>query len=397
MSVVEKNKESVESFLSGKLSRVDVGAIQAELRRLWLEAATSNHDEPDHPQISRACSCNLVLFTDDEDAQTAQGNVLDSIVLRNPARAILTILNNDASKGKRLEAWVSARCHMGSGARQICSEQITVVADNPLEEELISVIDSLVLGDQPTFVWWTLCDLNGDVVGPYLGCARRFIVDSGQAPYSFQFMSNLNNIVESVGDCIGVSDLNWSRLLGIRRALAEEFERAPFTPESLEKIVEVTISSNGQELQSDDCSVQGLLLTGWLASRLGWTPTTFARESDQAHSRARFNRKDGKDVNVEFHSMPFNDVIPGAVYHVVVKMEDGHSVEVYRDPAVELSSLVVLVRKDGTRTRELIAEEAPLDVVALMCAELDELTGDKVFAESLETAFDLIQLACEPA
>lgn len=392
MSVQEKSPEGVESFLSGKMSRVDVGAIQAELRRLWLQAATSDHEESDHPQISRACSCNLVLFTEHEDAQTVQSNILDSVVLQHPARAIMTILDNQA-KERGIEAWVSARCHMGAGARQICSEQITVVAQNAKEEELTSVIDSLILGDQPTFVWWTVPDISGDRIGAYLACARRVIVDSSLAPFSLQYLCNLHRLFDNFEGCLAVSDLNWARLLGIRRALAEEFERSPLQLTDLHRIAKITISSNGQELQADDCSVQSLLLLGWIASRLDWQPVYLGRENGAVHSGAKFKRTDGKIVETEFHSTTFDHVPPGTVFHVVVQLEDGRSVEVYRDPAVELGSLVVIVRENTKRVRELIADESPSDIVALMSDELDELGPDTVFGESLAKAFELVEAA----
>ncbi len=390
---IAKGQESVESFLSGKMSRVDVAAIQTELRRLWLEAATT-HDESEQPQVSRACSCNLVLFTDREDAQTSQSALLDAIVLRHPARSILTIMHQDASE-KRLEGWVSARCHMTQGAKQICSEQITIVAEKADEEELISVIDSLVLGDQPTFLWWTLPDITGDRIGPYLACVRRAVVDSGLAPYSFHFLSNLHNIVESVGECLGVSDLNWARLVGLRRALSEEFERAPFSVADIDNIKSVKVWTNGQELQADDCSIQALLLVGWLAGRLGWLPVYLGRETESSSSCARFERKKGA-VEVEFKSMPFTNVIPGAVFQIVVELDDGRAIEISRDPAIELQNLLVTVREGDRKVRELIADDASSDVVVLMSDELDELGPDMVFAESLKLAFDLIQLVCVP-
>jgi glucose-6-phosphate dehydrogenase assembly protein OpcA len=391
---VEKGQDSVESFLSGRMSRVDVTAIQAELRRLWMEAATTG-DGAEHPQVSRACSCNLVLFTDDEDAQSAKGAVLDEVVLRNPARAILTIFNGE-SPNKRLDGWVSARCHMAGNFKQICSEQITIVAEGTSDEELISVIDSLVLGDQPTYLWWTIADLTGDKIGPYLVCASRVIVDSSSSPFSFRYLNNLDNIVESVEGCIGVSDLNWSRLAGIRRALAEEFERSPLSISDLNSIKTIRVWTNGQEFQDDDCSIQALLLVGWLASRLGWTPSYLGREGGKSPSRARFDRTGGGTAEVEFKSMPFEHVQSGAVFQLEVVLEDGRAVEIARDPAVELNNLVVLVRKGADKVRELIADDTASDVVGLVCRELDEPAGDPVFGEALSLAADLVNLVSLP-
>lgn len=383
------SNEAVESFLSGKLSQVDVAKIQSELRRLWLEAATTGEDK--NQQISRACSCNLVLFTDSEEAQSTKGSVLDEVVLRQPSRAILTIWRK--SEAKRLEAWVSARCHMvpGGKGKQICSEQITILSEGANEEELISVIDSLVLGDLPVFLWWTLLDISGDAIGPFLGCARRLILDSGLSPWSFRYLRNLDNITESTEGCVVVSDLNWSRLRGIRRAVAEEFERSPLNISDLKRISKIKVWTNGQEFQEDDCSVQALLLVGWLSSRLGWTATSLHRDADK-RSRAAYDRGDGSTVEVEFKSVPFHHVISGAVIQLVIELEDGRALEIARDPSVETQQLLVLVREGDRRVRDLVMDDIAADDVSLMTEELDHLEADTVFAESLAAAHNLIQL-----
>lgn len=386
------SNDAVESFLSGKLSQVDVAKIQSELKRLWLEAATTGEDSN---QISRACTCNLVLFTDSVEAQTTRGSVLDDVVLRQPARAILTIWRQ--SQTKRLEAWVSARCHMvpGGKGKQICSEQITILSEGASDQELISVIDSLVLGDLPVFLWWTIVDISGDAIGPFLACANRVVVDSGLAPWSFRYLRNLHNITDTTDGEIVVSDLNWARLRGLRRAVAEEFERSPLNLADLAKISKIKVWTNGQELQEDDCSVQALLLIGWIASRLGWTPMSLGRDSAK-RSRASYKKDAGGTVEVEFKSVPFEHVVPGSVFQLVIEMEGGRALEVSRDPAIETQQLLVLVREGDTKVRDLVMDDVPADDVSLMTEELDQLEADPVFAESLSAAHDLIHLIESP-
>lgn len=382
------SNEAVESFLSGKLSQVDVAKIQSELKRLWLEAATTGEDSN---QISRACTCNLVLFTDSVEAQTTKGSVLDDVVLRQPARAILTIWRQ--SQTKRLEAWVSARCHMvpGGKGKQICSEQITILSEGASDQELISVIDSLVLGDLPVFLWWTIVDISGDAIGPFLACAKRVVVDSGLAPWSFRYLRNLHNITDTTDGEIVVSDLNWARLRGLRRAVAEEFERSPLNLADLARISKIKVLTNGQELQEDDCSVQALLLIGWIASRLGWTPSALGRDSDK-RSRASYKKDGGGTVDVEFKSVPFENVVSGSVCQLVIEMEGGHALEISRDPSIETQQLLVLVREGDTKVRDLVMDDVPADDVYLVTEELDQLEPDAVFAESLAAAHELIQL-----
>src|SRR5438094_6962109 len=115
----------VEQFLSGKLTQVDVASLERELRSLW-STASSDHPEANLRAVNRICVLNLILFSTDPDAETSAANVLDDITIAHPCRALLAI--SRPSQQKRLEAWVSARCHMPTpkSQKQICCEQITV-------------------------------------------------------------------------------------------------------------------------------------------------------------------------------------------------------------------------------------------------------------------------------
>ena len=84
------NQSGQSAFLSGKMSQVDVKAIQSELNKLWQNASTAKPGE-DVPQIVRACSTNLILYTDRPDAETDDSAILDELVQIHPACGSLTI------------------------------------------------------------------------------------------------------------------------------------------------------------------------------------------------------------------------------------------------------------------------------------------------------------------
>lgn len=380
-----KSTQQLKAFLGGTLCQVDVKAIQTELNSLWLKASTSSPDE-EYPQVVRACSANLILYTDRDDAEKTDADLLDEVVQQHPARAILSICRPVADFNK-IEAWVSARCHLVGGGRQVCSELITVLAEGNAGQELISVIDSLLIGDLPIFVWWTIDDLNGEKIAPFLMNARRLIVDSSRAPFSFSFVRDLQALVESTEECIHISDLNWRRLLGIRSAIAEEFDRAPLAISDLQKIKKVKLASCGQELNEDKCSTQALLILGWLASRLGWEPVSFGKE-DGKGTIAKYSN----NVEVTFTSTPMNHVAQGSVYEVELEIKGGKKLRISRDPSGEAGSLVVCLKENDKTVRELIADDSDLDRVTLVGFELEELTADCIFAQSLSSAMELIEL-----
>lgn len=387
-SQLESKGETLESFLSGKLSSVDVRKIEAELSKLWTQASVTSGEG--HPQVIRACSGNLILYTDRDDAESTDANMLDAIVLAHPSRAILAICREADSP--RLEAWVSARCHLdpATGSKQICSEQITVLSEGNLENELVSVIDSLLLGDLPSFLWWTCAELSGDKLASFLSCISRLIVDSSRSPFSFKYLRDLQQIAENMESCISISDLNWRRLLGLRAALAEEFERSPLSIKSLAEINKVKIISCGQQFQEDACSLQALLFVGWLSSRLSWDPVSLGKEPGKG-VLARFRNK-SQSIDVSFSTQELSHVAPGSIFELELQTESGQNIRISRDPSGEAGSLVVTVLQNGKKIRELLADDSDLDRVHLVGYELEDLSYDKIFYESLNAAYELIHL-----
>jgi glucose-6-phosphate dehydrogenase assembly protein OpcA len=384
-----KRSQSVDSFLSGRQAQVDVRKIEQELARLWTKASDSS-GASESPQIVRACSANLILYSDREDAEIRDANILDQVMATHPCRAILSICR--PAQERKLTAWVTARCRLatGPGAKQICSEQITVLAEGDLEIELVSVVESLLLGDLPVFLWWATADLSGDKLGPFLACTRRLIVDSAYAPYSFAYLRSLHQIVDSTSSCIAVTDLNWRRLLGIRSAIADEFERSPFSLADLKNIARVKVTCCGQELQGDDCSLQSLLFIGWLAGRLGWEPISFAKDS-KTGSLACFEHED-RSIAVEFSSIEMSRVLPGSIFEIEIGLAGGRKLLISRDPAAEAGPLVATVFDNDKQIREVVADDSESDRIRLAEVELDEQGPDPVFEQSLDCASNLLRL-----
>lgn len=383
--------EGIESFLSGKLSQVDVRKIENELKQLWTQAVENPAENEQHPQVIRSCSSNIILYSDRADAETTDSPMLDEIARAHPARAILCICRE--GEKDRLEAWVTACCRLASpgDTRQICSEQITVLAEGNLEKEMLSLVESLILGDLPVFLWWTANSFPGEKLLPFLSFCRRFIVDSARTPYSFAFLRNLISLKKKLRGAVAISDLNWRRLLGIRAAVADEFEKDPFSLKDTGKINKVCIRSCAQELQQDECSVQALLFSGWMASRLNWEVISFGRDATDDCSKARFVANN-RDIEVEFRTHVMQNGVPGSICEVEIEVSDGRKLRISRDPEGEAGSLVVIVSKDGKRIREILADDSDMDRVHLMGSEIEELSADMIFSESLSCAGKILEL-----
>lgn len=270
----KETKEGTEAFLSGKLAQVDIAKIEKELQTLWQSASESGEA---NGSVTRACAINLILYSEDADAETVAGDVLDDITTRHPCRAILAISRPSATPS--LEAWVSARCHISDSksGKQICCEQITVRSQGNGPHELTSVVLPLVISDLPVFLWWRAKKVDFANVRPFLSYVDELIVDSAKDEGSCNFFSDVIHIIgayleEKHGAQIVVSDLNWRRSLLWREALALSFDEqhGHLSVDALQDVKSVDITYAGGKNVCSGHLNQTLLYIGWLANRLGW-------------------------------------------------------------------------------------------------------------------------------
>ncbi|HEY9715441.1 MAG TPA: glucose-6-phosphate dehydrogenase assembly protein OpcA [Chroococcales cyanobacterium] len=283
-------EEETTAFLSGKLAQVDIMRIERELKHLWRSAT---HTGEGH-LVTRACAMNLVLYSEDADAEISAGNILDEITTRHPCRAILAIRRQ--FEKPRLEAWVSARCHLTDSKtrKQIWCEQITVVSEGTGPHELASVVRPLVIPDLPVHLWWRTAGLDVEKMEPFFGAIDELIVDSAQDLEDGNYLIDLANLVNTpdAQRLVAVADLNWRRTYTFREGLALAFSQAPeetVPANSFDRIKQVEIRYGGGDKTSTeggkgDPAVlnQALLYLGWMASRLGWRATAISgKEGDR--------------------------------------------------------------------------------------------------------------------
>jgi glucose-6-phosphate dehydrogenase assembly protein OpcA len=356
-----------EEFLSGKLAQVNVAGIEKELRGLWKQAAQGDVDDVSSTVV-RACSFNLLLLTDEEDAEIRCSDLLDEIELNHPCRSILGIYR--PNKEHNLNAWVSARCHTTGKSKQICSEQITVLCEGGRTEELASVVLPLVLPDLPVFVWWRQRRINWEELGALHSCARRFILDSGRIAFDVDIFLDADRLIRENPGCLYVSDVNWRRLQGWCRAVADSFDGFPMTSDYLSKIEKIAFTFNGQTTVSN----RVLLFTGWLAARLGWKPLT----CDLAKG-ATFDAPHGK-VEIAFN--PDNtDSSPGHMREIQFSFAgDAHKLLIYPERTAE--ARFIIAQRDDTEENEATRVSNVLSETVLVGQELEVLGGDKVYEAS---------------
>ncbi|MBX9879885.1 MAG: glucose-6-phosphate dehydrogenase assembly protein OpcA [Candidatus Obscuribacterales bacterium] len=371
-------KPRVEEFLSGKVKAVDVAHLESELRSLWSQAERTEGNGDTQSNILRACAMNLVLFSTDEDAEFAAGNLLDEVIVSHPCRALLAIQRD--RDVQNLEAWVSARCHAASksGMKQICCEQITVRYEGRDPNVLPSSVSPLLVADLPVFLWWRTPEINSTALTPFLKSIDRLVVDSRRTTSVSNYLQELLEIVRGARDVITVSDLNWRRLLPWRRAVAEIFTVGSFgfEPSDVEKIKRVEVEFQPRK---DGClSAQILLYIGWLAGRLGWN--VVGEKADNSNWKFKANGCEISVTAVDHAEMP-----PGALNKVKLTLSGDRTITIIAKPKEELVS-VVIDFDSKTKSFELLTPSAGFRESDLMGRELETLAEDDIFFQALEFA-----------
>lgn len=217
---------------------------------------------------TRACMANLIVFCSDaEELRRAEADA-PAIVRRHPSRLLLLESGSDAGEAE-LEATVSAYCHLGGSGAKLCSEAVTLRANEAATPRLPAATRSLLIGDLPTALWWTASKRPpphfGDLLHRLASMANQVIYDSRGWLDPVEGVIATANWAAQPGEEAAISDLAWRRLKPWRRLVAQTLDPA-LLPGALESIREVEIEHGPHALP------KAWLLIGWLACRLGWTP-----------------------------------------------------------------------------------------------------------------------------
>ncbi|HEY5741715.1 MAG TPA: glucose-6-phosphate dehydrogenase assembly protein OpcA [Terrimicrobiaceae bacterium] len=230
---------------------VAVGQIDKKLSRLWEETGETK---------TRASLINLAIHTESADAVARNTDLIAKIASQYACRALLIFADPDAPQSE-VKAWINAHCHLvGKGERQICSEQITFRLDGQMAAALPNIVFSHLDSDLPLYFWW-----QGNFREPLdeklWSWVDRLIYDSSEwaiPAEQFRLVQKIGTLTE--GRTV-LCDLNWTRLVGPRSALAQLFDHSCALAR-IGKIERVSISCAQR--------TTGLLLLGWLAAQLGW-------------------------------------------------------------------------------------------------------------------------------
>jgi len=242
--------------IDGEDVRVNAKTIEMRLADIWRQ-----EQEDEEHAVTRAALWNVVAHTWNADEHARATDVLARASVSVPQRTI--VIRADPGGKPELSSWISANCHVVGGGRQVCSEEVNIVAAGERVQHVPPLVQSLLLPDMPVAMWW-LGDLpheDYDYVGSLLDPVDRLIVDSSH----FDSMADLELVSRIAEETITApADLNWVRLEEWRAATAAVFDPAPMR-ERLGTIRSVRVHCGRGSLFGE--MAEALLYVGWISAQ----------------------------------------------------------------------------------------------------------------------------------
>ena len=202
---------------------VELGQIQRELKKLWQQSDNV---------ATRASRLNLVIYNSGESSIRANTALVERITRQHALRAII-LAAKPQLPGNHVRAWVNAHCQLGKdGRKQRCSEQIAFELTGEAREA--GLAPNIVFGnldsDLPLYLW-----RQGEFRAPtdqLMAWVDRLIFDSGDWTSPAAQFALVRRVSEAHDLSESLADLNWTRQLGLRAAVAQFFD-APGSADTL--------------------------------------------------------------------------------------------------------------------------------------------------------------------
>jgi glucose-6-phosphate dehydrogenase assembly protein OpcA len=237
---------------------VDPNAIEKQLTALWRA-----EKQDGEKAVTKAALWNVVAHTWTSLHHAHATETLARASAAVPQRTIVVHADPDADHGIR--SWISANCHILGARRQVCSEEVSIVASGSHVHHVPPLVSALLLPDMPVAVWW-VGDLPRDhhrYAETLLEPADRLIFDSSHfdASDDLQFIARIAEETTTAP-----ADLTWARIEEWRGATAALFDPASMR-ERLQQIRLVRVVSGGDG--SFGTRSEALLYVSWLTAQVG--------------------------------------------------------------------------------------------------------------------------------
>jgi glucose-6-phosphate dehydrogenase assembly protein OpcA len=281
------------------------GEIEAAIRRLVVERHAENAG------FVPARALNMVCVVD-RDWSGEVANRLRGVGRYHASRTVVCAIEPGRATLDAV-ASVAAEKEPARGEFALLRETIVVTLGDQHVDTLDSIVNPLVVTDLSTVVWSP--HGHAEAVDALLSIAQSVMHDSVDDPDPHAALGRAVRLASRAY----VVDLAWLRTTPWRERVASYFDPPAVRP-LLGAISGVTVRFG------PGSQAAGLLVLGWLASRLGWKPAGLVRHDGGVAGTARGRRGD-----VHVRLSPVEQDMPG-LSGVTIETADGASLTLDRAP-----------------------------------------------------------------
>ncbi|MGZ7080651.1 MAG: glucose-6-phosphate dehydrogenase assembly protein OpcA [Thermoanaerobaculia bacterium] len=352
-----------ERALLGEAIGVEPHRIEGQLAEFW------RLDPSGEQGVLRAALWNVIAHTASPELQMKANETLARVATKLPQRSI--VVRADRGGEPALSSFVSANCHLIAPGRQVCSENIAIVAGGSQISRVPPLVSSLLIPDMPVAVWWIgdLPNEHEDYVCALLAPADRLIVDS----IHFDRPADLALIGRvAAKTTTSPADINWVRLEEWRAATASIFD-PPHMRARLSQIRAVRVMASVDDPKYFGSQIEALFYSSWLTTQAGQVV-------------AEDGKVEGTRGAVEYtFRYDTVDVIRG-ILQVEIEFGDGSIARISCDP----KRGILLANVDGvTQAPESVTRSKAKGSDDLIVRQLKRPESDRVFLRVLPVSVRL--------
>ena len=278
---------------------VDFASIEKSLSEMWR-----NENDGSADAVTRAALWNVIAHTNNDGDRNTATETLGRASATVPQRSI--VIRSALDGPAELNSWISANCHIFSGKRQVCSEEISIVAGGHRVRDVPSLVNGLLIPELPVATWWIgdLPSQQEEYVQALLAPADRLIVDSVHfdAADDLRLLSGVAAGTQTIP-----ADLNWIRMEEWRLATASVFDH-PVMRGQLPHIRKVRVVYAGEGGLFGE-QIEAFYYAAWLSGQ-----SRHVMGEGEEDVQYRFDRAGGKQT--------------GSLLQVEIELKGGGRIEI---------------------------------------------------------------------
>ncbi len=384
---------------------LDVELVERQLAELWQQNTEDRNLETVAP-ILRARVANLLVFVPGEKLLDEVEEMIQELTAIHPSRVLIMLGDRNATDHD-IEMYVAAFCQTDkrTGARRLCCEEVTLKASGPFINELPSAALPLRVSDLSTYLWWRdELQTSDKVLATLLAGVDRLVIDSNEFKDPLAGLEQTNALFINENLQVGISDLNWARLTFWRGLLADFYD-VPVCQPWLEKIDYVKVDFIAPEKARDRPAPQALLISGWLASRLGWRLVECARANDEsfvfefegparvdASATADAGDQGRRKIKLELTRVERAELKPGRLVEVrLLARESDDSVSFRVGRSEDARHLFAEARLAESVQRGRVLPVRNRSAAQLLSREMEILCNDDIYQETVAMVTRIIK------